>query len=85
MNIFSEWKVLPALLVLFVSISSWITGNEISAAEILPPAIGSEVPNVTLVDIYRRERQLTEYQGKKAIVIAVLGVDCPLANLYIPR
>ncbi|WP_197440237.1 redoxin domain-containing protein [Polystyrenella longa] len=55
------------------------------AEELKPPAIGAQVPDVPLVDIYRRERTLSDSQGKQAIVLAVLGVDCPLANLYIPR
>ncbi|MAT14340.1 MAG: hypothetical protein CMJ46_03625 [Planctomyces sp.] len=78
-------RLLIVALTLLTVTGSLFTERELQAEELTPPAIGAVVPDIPLVDIYRRERQLSDSSGKKAIVLAVLGVDCPLANLYIPR
>lgn len=71
---------------------SWNSPSEITAAnrsesseDLKPPQIGATVSDVTIVDIHRRERSLEDSRGKKAVVVAFLGVDCPIANLYISR
>ena len=39
----------------------------------------------SLRDIRGLPRSLQEFSGSKAYVLAFLGVDCPLANQYVPR
>jgi len=47
--------------------------------------IGQSVANFTLNDIAGRPVSLNDFRGKKAIVLAFLGTDCPVSNLYAPR
>ncbi len=47
--------------------------------------IGRKIENFTLSDSYGTERSLDDLKDKKAIVVAFLGTECPLANLYMPR
>src|SRR5258707_738383 len=49
-----------------------------------PPSIGSKVASFTLKDIHRRPRALDGFKDKKAFVVAFIGAECPLANLYVP-
>jgi peroxiredoxin len=42
------------------------------------------VPDISLADIHRRARSLSSLRDKKAIVVVFVGVECPLANLYMP-
>jgi len=49
-----------------------------------PPAVGAVVADFTLPDIHRRPRSLEAFKSKKACVVAFMGTECPLANLYIP-
>lgn len=44
-----------------------------------------KVPTFELRDTHGRPRSLDEFKDKKAVVVAFLGVDCPLARLYAPR
>jgi peroxiredoxin len=48
------------------------------------PALGAQIPNFTLKDTHRRPRSLTDFKTAKAVVVAFLDTECPLANLYIP-
>ncbi len=48
-------------------------------------AIGNKVENFTLSDFRGKEHSLKEAQGRKAVVVAFLGTECPLAKLYAPR
>ncbi|MEO1496544.1 MAG: redoxin domain-containing protein [Planctomycetota bacterium] len=47
----------------------------------------AEVPiaNFSLPDIHGNERSLETWSASELVVIAVLGVECPLAKLYGPR
>jgi peroxiredoxin/mono/diheme cytochrome c family protein len=49
-----------------------------------PPAVGSAVPSFTLKDTQRRPRSLDGLGDKKAFVVVFIGIECPLANLYVP-
>ena len=57
----------------------------------LPTAVGTEsrigkkVAPFTLDNCYGRAVSLNELANKKAIVVAFLGTECPLAKLYGPR
>ena len=42
--------------------------------------------NFTLSDVTNgRSHTLYGYQGRKAIVLIFMGIDCPVGNLYVPR
>jgi peroxiredoxin len=49
-----------------------------------PPAIGSRVPDFNLPDTGGRRHSLSDYRGKKAVVIVFIGTECPIANVYLP-
>lgn len=44
--------------------------------------IGKKISPFTLDNCYGRTVSLDEFRGKKAIVVAFLGTECPLAKLY---
>jgi peroxiredoxin len=48
-------------------------------------SIGARIEDFTLRDGHGREHRLADYQGASLVVVAFLGVECPLANLYAPR
>jgi hypothetical protein len=57
-----------------------------------PPARSGEGgPKEQQIDDFRLRdarggtHQLSDWQGKKLVVVAFLGVDCPLSRLYGPR
>ncbi len=47
--------------------------------------IGNTVENFKLQDFGGKPYQLADFADKQAVVIAYLGVECPLAKLYAPR
>jgi peroxiredoxin len=49
-------------------------------------AVGDRVPNSSsLRDLHGNRRPLHNFAGHKAVVLAFLGADCPVSNLYAPR
>jgi peroxiredoxin/mono/diheme cytochrome c family protein len=50
----------------------------------MPPAPGAIVADFSLKDIHRRPRSLDGFKDKKAFVVVFIGVECPLANRYVP-
>src|SRR6187455_2330025 len=48
-------------------------------------SIGRKVNDFTLRDAGGKSHSLSDFVGKQAVVIAVLGTECPLATLYAPR
>jgi mono/diheme cytochrome c family protein/peroxiredoxin len=48
-------------------------------------AIGDKVSNSnSLRDVRGNRRALHDFQGHRAVVVAFVGADCPIANLYLP-
>src|SRR5262245_48864498 len=48
-------------------------------------AVGVKVPNTgSLRDLRGSGRPLHGFKGHRAVVLAFLGTECPVANLYIP-
>ena len=47
--------------------------------------IGLKVEEFSLKDYRGKTHRLSDYAGKKLLVIAYLGTECPLAKLYAPR
>jgi peroxiredoxin len=52
--------------------------------KLAPPATGATVATFTLKDMHRRPRALDGFKDKKALVVAFVGTECPLTNLYVP-
>ncbi len=48
-------------------------------------AIGRKIEDFTLDDFRGRARSLKDWSDSKLVVVAFLGTECPLANLYAPR
>lgn len=69
-----------ALLGLFV-VSYPVRANE----PWVPIEIGKQVPSAKWTDYQGREWSSNEFGGKKAIVYAFIGTQCPLAKLYSSR
>ncbi len=61
-----------------------LTASQVSAS---PPgvSIGTKVDNFTLRDFRGQSVSLGEAGKDKVVVLAFLGVECPLAKLYAPR
>jgi peroxiredoxin/mono/diheme cytochrome c family protein len=56
-----------------------------AAALPLDRGIGQSVANFTLKDVSGQSVSLHDFRDKKAVVLAFLGTDCPIGNLYAPR
>lgn len=56
-----------------------------AVAEETSVGVGKTVANFTLHDFRGRSHSLADYADRKAVVIAFLGTECPLAKLYGPR
>src|SRR5262249_48924036 len=52
---------------------------------LLLSTLAAPVPDFALRDHRGAERRLADWADSKLVVIAFLGVDCPLAKLYTPR
>ncbi|MBX9791682.1 MAG: redoxin domain-containing protein [Pirellulales bacterium] len=50
-----------------------------------PASLGQQVADFTLADYRGKEVSLADYKDSKAVVLAFLGVECPLARAYAPR
>ncbi|HJT36281.1 MAG TPA: redoxin domain-containing protein [Pirellulales bacterium] len=50
-----------------------------------PTPVGKHIENFKLQDYLGAEHQLANWSGKKAVVVAFLGTECPLSLLYGPR
>lgn len=50
------------------------------------PPIGIAVPETdSLRDLRGNRRALADFKDRRAVVVAFLGTECPVANLYVPR
>lgn len=47
--------------------------------------VGRKIDDFKLEDFRGRQRSLSDWAGSKLVVVAFLGTECPLANLYVPR
>ena len=71
--------LIPALMAL--------AAGAIGAAEPAPiaRAVGQRMANFTLKDTEGTPVTLYGFRGKRAVVLAFTGTDCPIGNLYAPR
>src|SRR5215467_13176851 len=50
-----------------------------------PAPVGRKIDDFKLQDYLGTTHSLHDWQDKKAVVVAFLGTECPLAKLYAPR
>lgn len=55
------------------------------SVEAAESAIGRRVADFTLADFRGKQHSLADWRESKLVVLAFLGVECPLAKLYGPR
>jgi peroxiredoxin len=48
-----------------------------------PPEPGAKVTNFAAKAVDGKVRSLGDYRGKKAVVIVIVGTECPISNLYV--
>lgn len=79
--------LLPLLAFASLTIHSQrVLGNELGTEELGTEShIGKTISRFTLDNCYGRAISLDTFANKKAIVVAFLGTECPLAKLYGPR
>jgi peroxiredoxin len=70
-------KVFACLVVALVPGLAWANDNA--------PAAGTKVASFTLRDYRGAETSLDQFAAKKAVVLAFVGCECPVAKLYGPR
>ncbi|HVU89087.1 MAG TPA: redoxin domain-containing protein [Pirellulales bacterium] len=66
----------------FVACLALLAATTVTAAD---SPIGKEVKDFKARDYRGRETSLAEFADSKAIVVAFLGTECPLAKMYGPR
>src|SRR5262245_48999801 len=49
------------------------------------PLVGRKLSDFSLPDFHGKQRSLSELKDAKAVVVAFIGTECPLARLYAPR
>jgi peroxiredoxin len=66
---------------------AWSARVSISATpeDAEPSRVGRKIENFTLEDYRGVPRSLAELKDAKVVVVAFLGTECPLANVYAPR
>ena len=74
-------------LVLILALGSVLIGAAPSEKPELPDArmVGQRAGNFTLATPEGKPFSLYDFKGKSAVVLAFLGTDCPVGNLYAPR
>jgi peroxiredoxin/mono/diheme cytochrome c family protein len=80
--------VLPGLFPIFLGLAVAASAPTASRGEepTKPIAVGDKTPNShSLRDPRGNLRSLSSFKDAKAVVVVFLGVDCPVANLYLPR
>jgi peroxiredoxin len=69
---------------LILLLSCAVALNSVQAAESSTP-VGRKVEAFTLKDYRGAAHSLSDFDGRKLMVVAFLGTECPLAKLYAPR
>src|SRR5262245_14066896 len=55
---------------------------EAPAAEAIAPKVGSKVSDFALQDFRGATHKLSDLKDAKLVVVAFMGVDCPVCRLY---
>jgi len=66
-----------------VALAAALICGPVVAAE--PSPIGKKIDAFSAQDFQGKPVSLADYSGNKAVVVAFLGTQCPLAKLYAPR
>src|SRR4051812_46084997 len=86
MNVFSIRPVARRLALLIVAggfvAAALLTDRAIAAEASL---VGRKIEGFELKDFRGRARSLQDWSDAKLVVIAFVGTECPLANLYQPK
>ena len=75
------WRIAAAAIATSTHLASLAVGH---AAE-TPTPVGRRIEDFALRDVHGRERSLNEFADSSMVVVAFLGVECPLAKLYSHR
>ena len=68
-----------------IGLAGWLTPS-VAEDKQKAVAIGGKVGNSnSLRDMKGNRRPLHDFKGNKAIVLAFLGTECPVGNLYLPE
>src|SRR4051812_29444187 len=62
-----------------------LLGAASAADKTKPSPIGEKAPGGALRDVRGNRRALHDFKGNKALVVAFVGTDCPVSNLYLPE
>jgi mono/diheme cytochrome c family protein len=66
-------------------LAAWGAAPGRSAADDKPAAVGQKVGNTgSLRDLRGSGRPLHSFNGHRALVLAFVGTECPISNLYLP-
>lgn len=78
--------LLPAAMFLLITAPCgvWDAGNY-GLSSAMAAESATRIERFTLPDMHGRDRSLDELANNKLVVVAFLGVECPLARLYAPR
>ncbi len=80
MNYKATWVTMTAMLVLAVGQSTSLAADKRPATP-----LGRQVQDFELRDFQGKPYKLSDLADKRAVVVAYLGTECPLALLYAPR
>jgi peroxiredoxin len=79
-----SWGAL-GLALLLGDTSPRVTAPATGAEAGKPVAVGQAAPEgSSLRDLHGDRRSLRDYKGRAALVVAFLGAECPVSNLYLP-
>jgi len=76
---------IAAPLVLFLTIAWFLNPARNSPADEASSAIGKKISDFKLPDTRGRKVRLSDFQDKKAGVVAFIGTECPINNAFMPR
>src|SRR4051812_17369647 len=81
-------SVVAAILLGIVGLSVWkiaIGVASLPAAEKAATPLGKQIENFQLPDFLGAPHALADWKEKRAVVVAFVGAECPLAKLYSNR
>ncbi len=79
---YSSRRIDAAFLLLMAACLAALANNPARAAE---ATIGRKIDEFSLHDCRGAVRSLKDFSDAKLVVVAFLGTECPLANVYVPR
>ncbi len=71
-------------LLLAVSVCAWLASAAV-AGETIAKTLGKKIDGYSLQDFRGKAHSLADLKDSKLVVVAFVGVECPLSKLYGPR